>query len=136
MSNPFSADDFSKLFLIERRNKQFLNDRTRWTSQERRSASRLGIACIICLCIAIVLVANHRDTLQLLSRGQKATAVTVAKRLDTDTNSRFVSYEFQANAMPMVAKVEKKLPSPYSTAVPSETWSQFMHMNQIIRIIV
>jgi hypothetical protein len=109
-SKSFNPGHPPKLFLIERRNKRFLNDRTRWTSHERRSASRLGITCVICLCITIVLVANHRDTLQLLSLGQKTAAVTVAKRLDSDTNSRYVSYEFQTGATSTLTKVEKRTP--------------------------
>jgi hypothetical protein len=111
MNNPYCKEDFSNLLLIERRNERFLNDRTRWTSQERRSAWRLGIACAVCLCISLVLVANHLDTLKLLSGGQKITAIIVAKRIDADTNSRYVSYEFQTNAAPVLSKVEKKTPA-------------------------
>jgi hypothetical protein len=110
MNNPYSKDDYSKLILIERRNGRFLNDRTRWTSQERRSAWRLGIAFAVCLCTSLVLVANHRDTLQIMRRGQKTTAIIVAKRLDTDTSSHYVSYRFQTSGTPMLANVEKRTP--------------------------
>lgn len=108
MSNPFSATDLATLFLLERRNQVFLFDQAGRTSQERRSAFRLGLTFTFCLGILVVLLANHRDTLQLLSRGHSATAVLVAKRVDVDegTNSYYLKYRFTAGGQLITA--EKK----------------------------
>jgi hypothetical protein len=109
MGIPFSSDELSKLFLLERRNREFLNDHARWTSQERRSAYRLAIAFVICLCIALVLLANHRSSVQLLRSGWKSNALVLSKRIDTDTGSHYISYCFQTQRPAEFTKVENHL---------------------------
>jgi hypothetical protein len=104
----FTTTELSRVFLLERHNQHFLGNRTRWTSQERRSATRLGIVCAFCFCITLALLANHRDSVQLLSRGQKADAIIVDKRTDTDTDSRYVSYQFATNTAAALTRVEKR----------------------------
>lgn len=100
-----------QVFLLERHNKCFLDDRARWTSQQRRSFIRLIATCIICVCLELVLFANHRQTVKLLIGGQKATAAVVSKRMDPETDSRYVKYRFSADSVAAPTEVEKKTPA-------------------------
>jgi hypothetical protein len=101
MNNP------PKLFLLERRNQRFLDDRGRWTSQLRRSAARLVIAGAICLCISFVLLANHRETVGLLIGGKKTDAIVVSKRVDPGTDNHYIRYRFSADSAATPTEVEK-----------------------------
>ena len=69
---------------------------------------KASIACAFCFCITLALLANHRGSAQLLIRGQKADAIIVDKRTDTDTDSRYVSYQFATNTAAALTRVEKK----------------------------
>lgn len=103
-------DQPPKIFLLERCNQRFLDDHRRWTSQQRRSFARLVIASAICFCISLALLANHGDTVRLLTSGEKATATVVSKRIDPDTDAHYVKYRFSGDPAGAAMEIEKKTP--------------------------
>ena len=103
-------DQLPRVFLLERRNQRFLDDRARWTSQQRRSFIRLVVACTVCLCIGFVLLTNHRQTMKLLISGQKTNATIISKRTDSETENHYVKYRFSTDSVVTPIEVEKKTP--------------------------
>lgn len=103
MSCTTTTNASERLFLLERHNERFIASRNCWTSQERRAAKRTVIAVVICSSIMFILLANHRDTVQLLRNGERGSAIVTGKRIDSDTSSRYVTYTVASKT------VEKKV---------------------------
>jgi hypothetical protein len=58
--------------------------------------------------------------MQLLSRGQKSFALVVNKRVDADSNSRYVSYRFQTMAAKSTTVEKKASEAEFNDSMPGD----------------